>query len=173
MALGGHGLGGLADDLLDGLGRLREQATSAFEPTLRLGVTGLAGAGKTVFITALVASLLSRERMRLLGAEADGRIEAAMLRPQPDPDLPRFALESHLAALTATPPHWPESTRSVSQIRIAIRYRPRGFLAGLAGPVTLNLDIVDYPGEWLLDLPLIEQSYEDWAAAALAAAQSP
>ncbi|MCL5776353.1 YcjX family protein [Limibaculum sp. FT325] len=173
MAIGNLGLGGLADDLLGGLDRLREQAGSAFDPTLRLGVTGLAGAGKTVFITALVASLISRDRMRLLGAEAEGRIEAVMLRPQPDPDLPRFAFEAHMAVLGATPPHWPESTRSVSQIRVAIRHRPRGILAGLAGPVTLNLDIVDYPGEWLLDLPLIEQDYDEWATGALAAAASP
>ncbi|WP_234455422.1 YcjX family GTP-binding protein [Thermohalobaculum xanthum] len=173
MALGGFGLGGLADDLLDGLDRLREGAASAFDPTLRLGVTGLSGAGKTVFITSLVASLLDRNRMRLLGAEAEGRIEAAMLRPQPDPDVPRFAIENHLSALAATPPRWPESTRSVSQIRVAIRFRPGSWLSGLAGPATLNLDIVDYPGEWLLDLPLIEQEYDDWAAGALAAAQSP
>jgi predicted YcjX-like family ATPase len=28
----------------------------------------------------------------------------------------------------------------------------------------LTLDIVDYPGEWLLDLPLLRTSYEDWSA---------
>jgi hypothetical protein len=37
----------------------------------------------------------------------------------------------------------------------------------------LHLDIVDYPGEWLLDLPLIEQSYEAWARAALVLAETP
>jgi predicted YcjX-like family ATPase len=29
--------------------------------------------------------------------------------------------------------------------------------------LTLTLDIVDYPGEWLLDLPLLTKSYEVWA----------
>jgi predicted YcjX-like family ATPase len=28
----------------------------------------------------------------------------------------------------------------------------------------LTLDIVDYPGEWLLDLPLLGKSYESWAS---------
>ncbi len=33
---------------------------------------------------------------------------------------------------------------------------------------TLTLDIVDYPGEWLLDLPLLDKSYEQWSAETLA-----
>ena len=33
---------------------------------------------------------------------------------------------------------------------------------------TLTLDIVDYPGEWLLDLPLLDKSYEQWSAESLA-----
>src|SRR5690606_28517951 len=32
---------------------------------------------------------------------------------------------------------------------------------------TLTLDIVDYPGEWLLDLPLLDRSYEEWSAETL------
>ena len=34
---------------------------------------------------------------------------------------------------------------------------------------TLTLDIVDYPGEWLLDLPLLGKSYEQWSAETLRA----
>ncbi|MEM9371889.1 MAG: YcjX family protein, partial [Pseudomonadota bacterium] len=166
-------LGNLADDLLDGIDDARREMSRWFEPTLRLGVTGLSGAGKTVFITALVASLLNRGRMRMLGAQADGRIEAAHLRPQPDPQVPRFAFEAHLKALTSPPASWPESTRSVSQLRVSIRSRPTGFARGLLGPNTLNLDIVDYPGEWLLDLLLLDKDYAAWATEALSIAQSP
>ena len=36
---------------------------------------------------------------------------------------------------------------------------------------TLTLDIVDYPGEWLLDLPLLGKSYEQWSAESLAQAR--
>ena len=35
------------------------------------------------------------------------------------------------------------------------------------GHTQLHVDIVDYPGEWLLDLPLLRTSYEDWSAEAL------
>lgn len=136
-----------------------------FEPTLRLGVTGLSRSGKTVFITGLVANLLNRGRMPQLSAAA--RIEAVHLQPQPDVTLPRFDYESHLAAMTGDDPRWPQSTRAVSELRLSFRLAPYGLLAGLSGPRTLHLDIVDYPGEWLLDLALIGKSYTDWSEATL------
>jgi len=37
----------------------------------------------------------------------------------------------------------------------------------------LHLDIVDYPGEWLLDLPLLGRSYEEFSRHAIELAQSP
>lgn len=40
-------------------------------------------------------------------------------------------------------------------------------IGGLSGPRTVHLDIVDYPGEWLLDLGLLDQSYADWSASVL------
>ena len=139
-----------------------------FEPVIRLGVTGLARSGKTVFITSLVANLLDRGRMPGLLAASEGRIEAAFLQPQPDDTVPRFEYEAHISALTGKTPHWPDSTRSISELRLSLKVRPNGLLAGLQGPRTIHLDIVDYPGEWLLDLSLMEHSYEEWAAETLA-----
>jgi len=66
---------------------------------LRLGVTGLSRAGKTVFITALVNNLVARTRLPVLAASAEGRIVSATLEPQPDDAVPRFAYEDHLASL--------------------------------------------------------------------------
>ena len=162
---GGLGAGDLADTLVRGLETATARGRRAlFEPVIRLGVTGLSRAGKTVFITSLVANLLNRGRMPQLGAD----IEAAVLQPQPDDTVPRFAYETHLAALTGPAPHWPQSTRAVSQLRLSFRVRPAGLLAGLSGPRRVHLDIIDYPGEWLLDLALLDQNYADWSAATLA-----
>ncbi|MFA5539715.1 MAG: YcjX family protein, partial [Gemmobacter sp.] len=147
--------------------RLDAARSALFEPVIRLGVTGLARAGKTVFITSLVSNLTDRGRMPGLRAEAGGRIEAVWLRPQPDMTVPRFDYETHRAALTADDPHWPGSTRSVSELRLSFRLRPGG-LRGLTGARRLHLDIVDYPGEWLLDLGLMGRSYRDWAEETLA-----
>lgn len=167
------GLTDWADDLLDGVDKARHRAASWLEPSLRIGVTGLSGAGKTVFITALAASLMRRGRLRMLSAEADGRIEACVLSPQPDLAVPRFAFEAHMAALRGAEPAWPESTRSISQLRLSLRYRGTGFWGPLTGANVLHLDIVDYPGEWLIDLALMEQDYAAWSAEALALAESP
>ena len=166
----GQGLG--VSDVADGLVRGIEGLAGAmfggsFEPVLRLGVTGLSRAGKTVFITGLVANLLQHGRMPQLRAAASGRIEAVYLQPQPDLTLPRFAYEDHLAAMTGDDPHWPQSTRAISELRLSFRVRPAGFLAGLTGPRVLHLDIVDYPGEWLLDLGLLDKSYAEWSEATL------
>ena len=154
--------------ITDGISRSIESVTSGlsealFEPVIRLGVTGLSRAGKTVFITGLVANLLDRGRMAQLSAHASGRIDSVWLQPQPDMTLPRFDFEGHLATLTGDAPDWPESTRAISELRLSFRLRPEGFLGGLTGPRIVHLDIVDYPGEWLMDLALLDKSYADWS----------
>ncbi len=136
-------------------------------PTVRLGVTGLARSGKTVFITALVRNLIAGGRMPFFAASAENRILRAYLEPQPDDRLARFDYETHLAALSAPAPHWPDSTKRISQLRLTLEYEPESVVRRWLGPGRLHLDVVDYPGEWLLDLALLDQSYEAWAAEAL------
>ena len=154
----------IADTLTRGIENVADTVSGAFfEPTIRLGVTGLARSGKTVFITSLVANLMDRGRMPGILAESEGRILSAYLQPQPDDTLPRFDYESHLGDLTALDPHWPDSTRTISELRLSLKVRPSGLLSGLQGPRTIHLDIVDYPGEWLLDLGLLEKTYDQWS----------
>ena len=158
----------LAEGMTRGVESVADTLSQTFmEPVVRLGVTGLSRAGKTVFITSLVANLIARDRMPGLSAAARGRIMAAYLQPQPDDTVPRFDYETHLAALTGPEPHWPQNTRSVSQLRLSLRLRPAGLLRNVQGPRVLHLDIVDYPGEWLLDLGLMGKSYTEWSEALL------
>ncbi len=157
-------IGDIADGLTRGVETTVKTVSEAFfEPVVRLGVTGLSRAGKTVFITSLVANLINRGRMPGLRAAADGRIEAVWLQPQPDDTVPRFDFETHLAAMTGAAPRWPDSTSDISELRLSFRVRPTGLLSGLSRPSTVHLDIVDYPGEWLLDLGLLETSYRAWS----------
>lgn len=162
-------------DLRDGAriaaGGLKDFATGLAHPTLRLGVTGLSRSGKTVFITALVHALLKGARLPMFEAQARGRITRCYLEPQPDDDLPRFAYESHLDALKGEHRRWPEGTRRISQLRLTLEYEPQGLIARNLHGGKLHLDIIDYPGEWLLDLPLMSQSYAQWSAATVAASR--
>ncbi|MGZ5810985.1 MAG: YcjX family protein [Xanthobacteraceae bacterium] len=140
---------------------LMEFGSHLVHPTVRLGVTGLSGAGKTVFITALVHALVRGGRLPVFEAMASGRISEARLSPQPDDAVPRFDYESHVRAI-ANERRWPESTRHISELRVVIEYQSKR-----GATRTLTLDIVDYPGEWLLDLPLLDKSYEQWSTESL------
>ena len=146
-------------------------------PTVRLGVTGLSRAGKTVFVTSLVRNLTGDGRLPFFAAHASGRIARVYLEPQPDDSIPRFAYEDHLALLAADPPQWPEGTRRISQLRLTFDYAPQGLIRRTLKPALglshLHLDIVDYPGEWLIDLALLDQDFSQWSRRALADAAAP
>jgi predicted YcjX-like family ATPase len=133
-----------------------------FHPTVRLGVTGLSRAGKTVFITALIHGLTRGGRFPVFEPFATGRIARARLEPQPDDAVPRFDYENHVRTLIGER-RWPNSTVDISELRLVIDYQRQN-----GADRTLTLDIVDYPGEWLLDLPLLNKSYEQWSAESLA-----
>jgi hypothetical protein len=163
----------IVDELGIALTNLADAATGAITPTLRLGVTGLSRAGKTIFITALVHNLLTGGRLPGFAPLAEGRFIGARLAEYPDATIPRFTYEQHLEALTGKSPVWPESTRRISQLRIVLKYQSGKWYSGMTGPSTLNLDIVDYPGEWLLDLPLLGLSFAEWSAEALERARRP
>jgi len=141
---------------------LGSYAQDLVNPTLRLGVTGLSRAGKTVFITALVQGLLNGARWPVFEAQAKGRIARVRLADQPNAHIPRFPYEDNARALSGDGRHWPEGTRRISEIRLVIDYASeKGLFRGKEK--SLTLDIVDYPGEWLLDLPLLTFSFAEWS----------
>jgi predicted YcjX-like family ATPase len=140
---------------------LKDYGDHFFNPTVRLGVTGLSRAGKTVFITALIHGLTRGGRFPVFEPFATGRIAGARLEPQPDDAVPRFDYENHVRTLIEER-RWPNSTVDISELRLVIDYQRQN-----GADRTLTLDIVDYPGEWLLDLPLLNKSYEQWSRESL------
>jgi predicted YcjX-like family ATPase len=157
-------LSDLTDQTSDVLRQAGAYLDDLTTPTLKLGVTGLSRAGKTVFITAFVNALTNRT--------ADPEIAVlnrpgmrGFLEPQPDDALPRFNYEGHLADLTASPPRWPQSTRHISQLRVTLEWQPTDWLRQQAGiQRRLHIDIIDYPGEWLADIGLLEQTFAEWSS---------
>jgi len=146
---------------------LLDYGESFFNPTVRLGVTGLSRAGKTVFITALIHGLTRGGRFPVFEAFSSGRIARAQLAPQPDDAVPRFDYENHLHILIGER-RWPNSTVDISELRLVVDYQRRN-----GAERTLTLDIVDYPGEWLLDLPLLNKTFAQWSAESLALSREP
>src|ERR1700750_2910273 len=141
---------------------LLDYGENFFNPTVRLGVTGRSRAGKTVCITALIHGLTRGGRFPVFEPFASGRIARAQLAPQPDDAVPRFSYEEHLRTLIEER-RWPNSTVDISELRLVIDYQRHN-----GADRQLTLDIVDYPGEWLLDLPLLTKSYEQWSPESLA-----
>ena len=170
-------LSNITDPASDALRQAGAFASDLVTPTVRLGVTGLSRAGKTVFITSLVRNLIGDGRLPFFSAHAEGRIARVYLEPQPDDTVPRFTYEDHLALLAADPPQWPEGTRRISQLRLTFEYAPQGLIRRTLKPALglsrLHLDIVDYPGEWLIDLGLLDQDFAGWSRRALADAAAP
>jgi predicted YcjX-like family ATPase len=89
--------------------------------------------------------------------------------------VPRFAYEDHIATLTgpggdADKRAWPESTRRISELRLTLEFeRDTGFGRRTS---QLTIDLIDYPGEWLLDLPLLGKSYQHWSQDTLDASRT-
>ncbi|MEZ5930628.1 MAG: YcjX family protein [Alphaproteobacteria bacterium] len=141
--------------------------------TVRLAVTGLRQSGKTVFITTLIHHLLNGQELPFFTPVKQKRLLGARLLPPYVGDPPPFPFETSRASLTAEPPAWPEPTRGLSSLRLELRVANTGFLARQFSDYrSQQIEIIDYPGEWLLDLPMMDQSFEDWSATTIELARS-
>ncbi|MCC2616664.1 YcjX family protein [Aestuariibacter halophilus] len=146
--------------------RIKTAAQRLTDQHVSLAVTGLSGSGKTAFITSLINQLLhapGQQNLPFFEPQRDGRLIGVRRDIQPDLTVGRFAYEAAMQGLTTSPAQWPASTRGISQVRLQLRYRSNRALSQLMSETrTLTLDITDYPGEWLLDLPLLSMDYEQW-----------
>ena len=88
------------------------------------------------------------------------------LAPAGASDTPRFDHAAHLAALAADPPRWPSRTDAASLLALDLVIPRTGFGQALP-PQRVRLELLDYPGEWLLDLPLLRTPFDTWSAQAL------
>ncbi|MAU22781.1 MAG: amino acid regulated cytosolic protein [Martelella sp.] len=162
----------LGDNARLTLDNITDRASDLVQPTLRLGVTGLSRAGKTVFIASLVHNLLHNGRLPFFEAVRSGRISDIRLEEQPDDQVPRFDYETHIDRLVDER-IWPDSTRAVSELRLTLHYQSASRWNRMFSRGSISIDIVDYPGEWLLDLPLLGQDFRSFSRETEARASSP
>ena len=151
------------------------------ETVVRLAVTGLSRAGKTVFITSLIQNLLaagegrdtlSALRTQLEGADGISRLRAVRALPAGAGAVPYFEYAEKFADLAAASPAWPPRTEDLATISLDIELDRDGPL-GRLGPKRVRLEVLDYPGEWLLDLPLRDKSFGVWSDETLALLRQP
>jgi hypothetical protein len=155
----GRTLGGVWDELAT-------LAERAVDRHLRVAVTGLRRSGKTVLITSLVHHLLDGQGLPFLAAVHDGRYLGA--RPDGLDRDDAFPYDRFHAALAGERPRWPRATDRLSRLDLRLAWRTDGLVLSRLSPVQhLTVEIIDYPGEWLLDLPLLGQGFDQFSRAAL------
>jgi len=153
------------------LAKLKDKAKELLSRTLdqhiNLAVTGLSRSGKTAFITSFVNQLINEghgSQLSFFDPVHHGNFIAAKRVAQKNLSVPRFDYDLAISALTNEKSSWPEPTHGISELRLAIRYQPTTSLLKYGSDMaTLTVDITDYPGEWLLDLPMLKQTYEQWS----------
>ena len=162
--INGRGLDKLKKNLK---GKANELLSRTLDQHITLAVTGLSRSGKTAFITSLVNQLINEgngTKLSFFDPVHNGSFIAAKRVPQKHYHVPRFDYDAAISALTSEPATWPEPTHGISELRLAIRYQPKKSILKYATDMaTLTLDITDYPGEWLLDLPMLKQTYQEWS----------
>ena len=97
-----------------------------------------------------------------LATRLAGRRLGVRLAPVGAGPVPRFDAAAHLHALAADPPGWPARTGAVSLLALELSVPRTGLAASLPARV-LRLELLDYPGEWLLDLPLLGMDFATWS----------
>ena len=145
---------------------LKELARDQAVPTMRLGVTGFAGTGKTVFATALGYGLINGGHFSLFDAFANGRLYDCHHVPGGRDGPPLFDLDGHMGRLRMRR-QWPQSTRNIAQMRLQIDYESASTMRRRLSRGRLYVDMIDYPGEWLIDLPLLARDFRAFSADAM------
>jgi len=129
-----------------------------------LGISGLSRSGKSTFITSLINQLMNFENAKLSGFSpyVDNRIISVKIKPIEGMKL--FPYEDFYHSIASDSPQWPNPTIAVSGcvLEIKMRHQRKSFYPLSNDEFTLKLEIRDYPGEWLLDLPLLDMTYQDW-----------
>lgn len=164
----------IKESLIDAAKSITDTCNSIADETIKLanktvdkhiciGVTGFSGSGKSTFITSLIHQLRYSNEAKLGGFHParDQKIVETKLLPIQCLDL--FDYEGGIEALSSNPPKWPQPTSSLSGCVIEVTYKRDSFIKSIIGEETkLRVEIRDYPGEWLLDIPLLNQDYQSW-----------
>ena len=159
QGLAGRSFDAVSSALSEVSGRLNHESH-------RIAITGLQRAGKTVFVTSFTHALLHAENApKGEFPFFPWRGEVQEVAVGDIPGIPSFPYRERLDDLLGDAPKWPRRTTGLTGLRIRIQHTPTGTIAKkLTSKETLDLDLIDYPGEWLLDLPMLPQSYQEWSA---------
>ncbi|MDC8831966.1 YcjX family protein [Alteromonas gilva] len=140
------------------------------QSTHRFTITGLSRSGKSMLFTSLMTILKYRSEQHyqclpLLRYLPMDLVEKLWIEPLGD--LPEFPVDAHLQALENG--QWPPATESVAGFQLIVRLRQTHQVKKYLLPFTdVVFEFIDYPGEWLTDLPMLDKTYTQWSDSAWA-----
>ncbi|GGW84660.1 YcjX family protein [Alteromonas halophila] len=138
--------------------------------THRFTITGLSRSGKSMLFTSLMTMLKYRteagyECLPLLTRLPTSLVDSMYMEPLPGFEM--FPVDEHLAALESG--KWPQATDTAYGFRLIVRLTEQGrFKRWLMPYSEVVFEFIDYPGEWVTDLPLLEKTYNQWSDSAWA-----
>ena len=136
----------------------------------RFTITGLSRSGKSMLFTSLMTILKYRSEEKynclpLLEALPIDLVEHMRLEPLPGYDF--FPVDEHMQALARG--EWPAPTEQAYGFKLIVRLRQTSTLKKYLMPYTdVVFEFIDYPGEWITDLPLLSKSFVQWSDSAWA-----
>lgn len=152
----------------DSRSNIAKQVNRLRDERFCLGITGLSQSGKSTFITSLINQLLQYESAALPGFSPvlNRRLLGVKIHPLEDKQLAQFPYGESYRGLTSSQPRWPASTNDLSGCLLELRLSKNTNKLNLFSrdQYSLFLEIRDYPGEWLLDLPMRYMNFSRWCA---------
>ena len=121
---------------------------------IKLAITGLSRSGKTIFIISLINQLLHDLNLK---KKFKRNFIVSII---PNRELEQFKYYNFLDNLTQKKPIWPQSTDNITAITLRLEIQSRKkFIKNRI----IDIEIIDYPGEWLLDIDMLNKDYEQWS----------
>jgi len=131
-----------------------------------LGITGLSQSGKSTFVTSLIDQLVNYKTSALPGFSPvlEKRLMDVTLLPSSNKNMSDFPYQNSIEGLKQKHPKWPNPTTDISGCVIELKLQKAKSSLSLFSKESFSLfiEIRDYPGEWLLDLPLRNMDYARW-----------
>lgn len=139
-----------------------------------IGVTGFSRAGKTVFVGSLAQALLragawagrrGQGPLAGFGPFERGTFRMACIRDDAKAVQPHFPFRKVRDALCGIDPRWPTPTEGLSLLVLDLAIEQGKKSKWPIPRRHVQIELVDYPGEWLVDLPMLNQEYTIWSNA--------
>lgn len=150
-----------------------------------IGITGFSRAGKTVFIGSVAQALLRADAwegrrgqgpLAGYGPFQRGSFRIAYIRDDIHGNEPQFPLRRVRDALCGVDPRWPAPTEGVSRLVMDLEFQKtaakklskwKPTVLESLGHGHCRVELIDYPGEWLVDLPMLKTDFPTWSESLL------